>query len=101
MTDQYLCCGIVFDAAAGKYGCPNCEGEKVARPLSLLREVGEALYGPRRQSDLARALGVSDRTMRRWIAGEFSIPDGLAAELRALLKARGLALAAVRRKLPR
>jgi hypothetical protein len=67
----------------------------------LLREAGEALYGPRWQSDLARDLNVTDRTVRRWIAGDVPIPHSLWTELRALLKARGLALAAVRRKLPR
>jgi ribosome-binding protein aMBF1 (putative translation factor) len=67
----------------------------------LLREAGEALYGARWQSELARELNVSDRTMRRWAAGEFSIPEAVSAELRGILKAKGMALAAVRRKLPR
>lgn len=67
----------------------------------LLREAGEALYGARWQSDLARALGVTDRTMRRWLAGAFAVPERIGSEIRALLKARGLALGAVRRKLPR
>lgn len=35
----------------------------------LLAEVGEALYGPRWQSALARELGVTDRTVRRWASG--------------------------------
>lgn len=68
---------------------------------TTLREAGEALYGPRWQSDLARALNVSDRTVRRWGAGQNEIPAGVWAELRTLLKTRGMALAAVRRKLPR
>lgn len=68
---------------------------------ALLREAGMALYGPRWQSDLARDLKVNDRTVRRWDAGTHDMPAGLWAELRALLKARGLALATVRRKLPR
>jgi rRNA-processing protein FCF1 len=67
----------------------------------LLREVGEALYGARWQSELARELDVTDRTMRRWAAGEFSIPEAVSAELRGILRERGMALAAVRRKLPR
>jgi len=69
--------------------------------IALLREAGEALYGPRWQSDLARDLKVSDRTVRRWDAGSNEIPPGVWPELRALLRARGLALASVRRKLPR
>lgn len=68
---------------------------------ALLREAGAALYGPRWQSDIARDLGVSDRTVRRWDAGQNDVPEGVWDELRALLKARGLALAAVRRKLPK
>lgn len=36
-----------------------------------LSRAGVALFGARWQSELARALGVSDRTMRRWIH-----PDG-------------------------
>jgi len=35
----------------------------------LLQRVGEGLYGSRWQSDMARDLGVSDRTVRRWVAG--------------------------------
>lgn len=38
--------------------------------LDLLRRTGEALYGERWQSALARALGVSDRRVRAWAAGE-------------------------------
>ena len=37
---------------------------------ALLVQAGEALYGPRWQTDMANALGVSDRTMRRWVANE-------------------------------
>ncbi len=69
--------------------------------ISLLREAGAALYGPRWQSDLARALGVSDRTVRRWDAGSHNVPAGAWSDLRALLQERGKALAVVRRKLPR
>lgn len=67
----------------------------------LLREAGEALYGLRWQSDLARDLKVSDRTVRRWDAGSHEIPASEWPKIRALLKERGLMLAAVRRKLPR
>jgi len=68
---------------------------------ALLRQAGEALYGPRWQSDLARDLRVSDRTVRRWDAGQNEIPPGVWVELRTLLTTRGVALAAIRRKLPR
>jgi DNA-binding transcriptional regulator YiaG len=54
---------------------------------SLLQRAGEALYGLQWQSALARDLGISDRTMRRWAAGD-SIPEGVSADLTALCKAR-------------
>jgi DNA-binding transcriptional regulator YiaG len=45
---------------------------------------GQALYGPRWQSELARALGVSDRTVRRWSAsGE--LPDAYWPAVRGLI----------------
>jgi len=42
----------------------------------LLNRVGEQLFGSRWQSDLARALGVTERTMRRWVEH----PDGISPE---------------------
>jgi len=65
----------------------------------LLREVGEALYGSRWQSDLARALGVTDRTVRRWAAGEWQPAPAAWDAIIDLLKARGKAMAMLRRKL--
>ena len=38
-------------------------------PSETLTLVGRSLYGDRWQTDLAGALNVSDRTMRRWVAG--------------------------------
>jgi hypothetical protein len=67
----------------------------------LLREAGQALFGPRWQSEMARAIGVADRTVRRWDFGSHDVPPGAWAEIRVLLKSRGLAMATVRRKLPR
>lgn len=46
----------------------------------LLAQCGEALWGNRWQTDLAEAVGVSDRTVRRWIAGE-RIPPGVFVDL--------------------
>lgn len=59
---------------------------------SLLRAVGEALYGPRWQSDLARDLDVSDRTVRRWVAGAVRMPPGVVTDLRRLCDERVRAL---------
>jgi hypothetical protein len=55
---------------------------------SLLAAAGEALYGPLWQSQLARALDVSDRTMRRWLAGDTPVPSGVAMDLMRLLTER-------------
>lgn len=56
--------------------------------LLLLHDAGAALYGPRWQSDLARAIGVSDRTMRRWAAGDGAPPAGVWADIHRLLAER-------------
>lgn len=55
---------------------------------NTLEQAGAVLFGPRWQTDLARALGVADRTMRRWANGVNPIPAGLAAEILVLLDAR-------------
>ena len=47
----------------------------------LLSDAGRALYGPLWQSQLARDLEVSDRTIRRWIAGDADLPAGVATDL--------------------
>jgi len=54
----------------------------------LLRKIGQTLHGDRWQSPLARDLGVNDRTLRRWVAGEWPIPDRITTELSALLDKR-------------
>lgn len=61
-----------------------------------LERIGEALYGPRWQTDLARDLELSDaRRVRQWIAGERPIPPGVWADLSSLVKQRRMTLAAV------
>jgi hypothetical protein len=61
----------------------------------LLQRAGEALYGLRWQSELARDLDVADRTVRRWLAGETPIPDGVAINLIQLCLDRAEALDAL------
>lgn len=58
-----------------------------AMPPARLATIGEALYGPRWQSALARLLGVDDRTVRRWLAADRAIPEGAAEVLERLAKA--------------
>lgn len=59
----------------------------------LLVQCGEALYGPLWQSALARDLQVSDRTVRRWIAGTTPVPAGVYSDLLRLIQERTAALA--------
>lgn len=54
----------------------------------LLVDCGEALYGPRWQTDLAADLGVSDRTIRRWVAGTQNVPQGAYTDLLRLTQER-------------
>ena len=61
----------------------------------LLVEAGEALYGPRWQSELSRDLGVSDRTMRRWVADTSAVPGGLYLDLLRLTQERAAVLDAL------
>ncbi|HMN55601.1 MAG TPA: hypothetical protein PKE15_00005 [Ottowia sp.] len=61
----------------------------------LLVECGEALYGPQWQSALGRDLEVSDRTMRRWVAGTSDVPAGLYVDLLRLTQERSAVLDAL------
>lgn len=61
----------------------------------LLVECGEALYGPQWQSALARDLAVSDRTVRRWVAGTSEAPAGLYLDLLRLTQERAAVLDAL------
>lgn len=64
----------------------------------LLREAGEALYGPRWQTEVARLLGVLDVRVRDWQAGRRAIPDDVAVALHAALGAKRVAVDAARKK---
>lgn len=55
----------------------------------LLQDAGVILYGPRWQTDLARDLRVSDRTVRRWVSGADDPPPGIANDLLRLCQERG------------
>ncbi len=49
-----------------------------------LRRIGERLYGWGWLTRLAADLGVTDRTVRRWAAGDYEIPKIAALAIRAL-----------------
>jgi hypothetical protein len=53
-----------------------------------LAAAGRALYGERWQTSLAHDLHVSDRTMRRWLAGNSPIPEHAEREVRSVLLGR-------------
>jgi hypothetical protein len=59
-----------------------------AMKIWTLNAFGTALYGPRYQRELAAALGVNERTMRRWVAGDYPPPEGVLADLRKLAAER-------------
>ena len=83
---------LVWRARACKeVGAPLPESAR----CPLLVECGEALYGPRWQSELARDLQVSDRTMRRWVAGTHDVPAGLYLDLLRLTQERAAVLDAL------
>jgi hypothetical protein len=67
----------------------------------LLKQCGQALYGPRWQSEVARDLGVADRTVRRWVDGSSDVPDGVYYELLGLCTERAAELDDLIAKLPR
>lgn len=53
-----------------------------------LAAVGSALFGPTWQTRLANAIGVNDRTLRRWASGENVIPVYVRTELLVLCQKR-------------
>lgn len=68
-------------------------GVGTATTIDRLRCAGEALYGSRWQSDLARALGVGDRRVREWAAGERRTTLGVWVEIAKLLRQRAAVIA--------
>lgn len=67
--------------------------------IALLCRSGEALYGPHWQTELASKLGVTYRTMRRWVSGSHAIPGGVWPEIGALIIQRGRELTTISREL--
>ena len=58
----------------------------------LLIECGEALYGPRWQSEMARDLGVNKRTIGRWLSGASKVPPGILKDLLKLVEDQSVVL---------
>jgi plasmid maintenance system antidote protein VapI len=66
--------------------------------VSALSEIGEALYGPRWQCEMARALDVSSRTIRRWVANDADLPNDVAFRLCLLCEKRKNLLAGLSKR---
>lgn len=62
----------------------------------LFSKAGRALYGTHWQRDLGDELDVADRQLRRWIAGQATIPPGVALDILGLCDARLKELQTVR-----
>lgn len=55
-------------------------------------QIGELLRGPSWRATLANDLKVAERTVRRWAAGDYQIPDGIAADLEKLCRTKATQL---------
>ena len=67
---------------------------------TLIRQVGEALWGERHwRAEMADALGVDDRPLRRWCAGEVEPPPGVWRDLAEIIESRRAQLSHVRDEL--
>lgn len=62
----------------------------------VLRAAGLALYGDNWQSPMSRALGVSDRTVRRWAGGQSAVPKDCWPQIEQLLSNRIATIATIR-----
>lgn len=84
--------GFWFDAPVPAQSIP---AKAHADSKDMLRRAGEALYGGRWQSAIARDLEVGDRRVREWLAGDRRTPPGVWTDIASLLRQRqseGLAL---------
>ena len=70
-------------------------------PIKVVRTVGEALYGQLWQTEMANALGVSARAVRRWLAGDANPPDDIGPRLRSVIDQRIAALREAKQLLPK
>jgi hypothetical protein len=57
-----------------------------------LQKIGEACFGPTWQSALAREIGVGDRQVRQWVAGDRIIPAEAERKIVVLVRHRATAL---------
>ena len=65
----------------------------------LLSDAGEALYGPRWQTELARDLQASEHVIRQWVSGADDVPRKIELALLRLCMARANAIDGILRRL--
>lgn len=65
-------------------------------PSSFI-QIGMKLFGRGWQTDIAEQLGVAPRTVRRWIAGERSMPEDISLRVHRVIDKRALDLQAAER----
>lgn len=53
------------------------------RNAQTLSQIGQAMFGPNWQAPLSEAIKVSDRSIRKWLAGD-PIPEGVWTDVHAV-----------------
>ena len=74
------------DGAAAFYGAA----------MTMIERVGETLWGPSWTSEMALALGINGRTVRRWRSGEADVPAGVWTDLVTVIGSREHRMAQLR-----
>lgn len=73
--------------------------QQAAISPDVLARVGRSLFGEQWQTPLARALGMSDRSLRYMAAGDRGIHAGIVTDLLGILEERGDELHAIAKEL--
>ncbi|WP_441255894.1 hypothetical protein [Tardiphaga sp. 285_C5_N1_2] len=60
----------------------------ISHQAVLIRQLGEEIHGLDWQAPLCAAIGVSPRSMRRWVSGEDPIPRGVLVDIHRHAEAR-------------
>ena len=68
--------------------------------VERFQSAGTLLFGQRWQGQMAEAIGVDERTIRKWLSSE-RIPEYVAHDIKALLVQREQEIREERRKYPR
>jgi len=67
---RWVCCGNVLPEGVGKYGCPNCNGDKKSRPRWANQcDSGQNKLGPSDERAALRAItyqGIADAMAEQW-----------------------------------